>query len=150
MQQPIPHQNEDAIATRTNGYFPRTKPALFRPSTLYIYLVAVLLAARQKLAGEQETLCFPAQNGFRVLDIAEPIRPASGRKESRPKMSAQAHNARRQGHHPFIYACGSRPPRAYRPDRRRGRVAEGGGLLNRYRLVKAYRGFESLRLRQFA
>jgi Protein of unknown function (DUF3617) len=26
-------------------------------------------------------------------------------------------------------------------------VAEGGGLLNRYRLVKAYRGFESLRLR---
>ena len=32
--------------------------------------------------------------------------------------------------------------------RRRGRVAEGGGLLNRYRLVKAYRGFESLRLRQ--
>jgi hypothetical protein len=28
-------------------------------------------------------------------------------------------------------------------------VAEGGGLLNRYRLVKAYRGFESLRLRQF-
>jgi hypothetical protein len=29
-----------------------------------------------------------------------------------------------------------------------GRVAEGGGLLNRYRLVKAYRGFESLRLRQ--
>ena len=27
-------------------------------------------------------------------------------------------------------------------------MAEGGGLLNRYRLVKAYRGFESLRLRQ--
>ena len=26
-------------------------------------------------------------------------------------------------------------------------MAEGGGLLNRYRLVKAYRGFESLRLR---
>jgi hypothetical protein len=26
-------------------------------------------------------------------------------------------------------------------------VAEGGGLLNRYTLVKAYRGFESLRLR---
>ena len=33
--------------------------------------------------------------------------------------------------------------------RRGGRVAEGGGLLNRYRLVKAYRGFESLRLRHF-
>ncbi len=32
--------------------------------------------------------------------------------------------------------------------RRRGRVAEGGGLLNRYRVVKLYRGFESLRLRQ--
>jgi hypothetical protein len=26
-------------------------------------------------------------------------------------------------------------------------VAEGGGLLNRYRVVKPYRGFESLRLR---
>jgi hypothetical protein len=32
--------------------------------------------------------------------------------------------------------------------RRRGRAAEGGGLLNRYRVVKPYRGFESLRLRQ--
>src|SRR5579862_5651767 len=30
---------------------------------------------------------------------------------------------------------------------RRGREAEGGGLLNRYRVVKPYRGFESLRLR---
>ena len=26
-------------------------------------------------------------------------------------------------------------------------MAEGGGLLNRYTLLKAYRGFESLRLR---
>jgi hypothetical protein len=34
------------------------------------------------------------------------------------------------------------------PYRRCGRVAEGGGLLNRYRVVKPYRGFESLRLRQ--
>ena len=31
--------------------------------------------------------------------------------------------------------------------RRRGRAAEGGGLLNRYRVVKPYRGFESPRLR---
>ncbi len=31
---------------------------------------------------------------------------------------------------------------------RRGREAEGGGLLNRYRVFKPYRGFESLRLRQ--
>ena len=31
-----------------------------------------------------------------------------------------------------------------------GRVAEGGGLLNRYRVVKPYRGFESLRLRHSA
>ena len=46
-------------------------------------------------------------------------------------------------------ACGSPPRRAYRPDRRCGRVAEGGGLLNRYRVVKPYRGFESLRLRHF-
>jgi hypothetical protein len=45
-------------------------------------------------------------------------------------------------------ACGSPPPRAYRPSWRCGRVAEGGGLLNRYRVVKPYRGFESLRLRQ--
>jgi hypothetical protein len=44
-------------------------------------------------------------------------------------------------------ACGSRPRRAYRPYRSCGRVAEGGGLLNRYRVVKPYRGFESLRLR---
>ncbi len=44
-------------------------------------------------------------------------------------------------------ACGSPPRRAYRPYRRCGRVAEGGGLLNRYRVVKPYRGFESLRLR---
>jgi hypothetical protein len=35
-----------------------------------------------------------------------------------------------------------------RMPRRRGRAAEGGGLLNRYRVVKPYRGFESLRLRQ--
>jgi hypothetical protein len=31
---------------------------------------------------------------------------------------------------------------------RRGREAEGGGLLNRYRVITPYRGFESLRLRQ--
>ena len=31
-----------------------------------------------------------------------------------------------------------------------GREAEGGGLLNRYRVVKPYRGFESLRLRQYS
>jgi hypothetical protein len=32
--------------------------------------------------------------------------------------------------------------------RRDGRVAEGGGLLNRCRVVKLYRGFESPSLRQ--
>jgi hypothetical protein len=36
------------------------------------------------------------------------------------------------------------------PSWRCGRVAEGGGLLNRYRVVKPYRGFESLRLRQYS
>src|SRR5580704_490900 len=46
-----------------------------------------------------------------------------------------------------LAACGFGPPRAYPPEWRRGRVAEGGGLLNRYRVVKPYRGFESLRLR---
>src|SRR3984957_7456117 len=50
--------------------------------------------------------------------------------------------------YPESAACGSRLRRAYRPDRSCGRVAEGGGLLNRYRVVKPYRGFESLRLRQ--
>jgi hypothetical protein len=49
---------------------------------------------------------------------------------------------------PKSAACGSPRCQAYRPYRRRGRVAEGGGLLNRYRVVKPYRGFESLRLRQ--
>ena len=49
---------------------------------------------------------------------------------------------------PTSAACGSPPRRAYRPYRSCGRVAEGGGLLNRYRVVKPYRGFESLRLRQ--
>ena len=49
---------------------------------------------------------------------------------------------------PRIAACGLLPRRAYRPCGRCGRVAEGGGLLNRYRVVKPYRGFESLRLRQ--
>ena len=49
---------------------------------------------------------------------------------------------------PKSAACGSPPRRAYRPYRRCGRVAEGGGLLNRYRVVKPYRGFESLRLRK--
>jgi hypothetical protein len=44
-------------------------------------------------------------------------------------------------------ACGSPLRRAYPPYRSCGRVAEGGGLLNRYRVVKPYRGFESLRLR---
>jgi hypothetical protein len=51
---------------------------------------------------------------------------------------------------PKSAACGSPRRRAYRPYRRCGRVAEGGGLLNRYRVVKPYRGFESLRLRQFS
>ena len=34
--------------------------------------------------------------------------------------------------------------------RRGGRVAEGGGLLNRYRGLNPYRGFESPSLRQYA
>ena len=33
-------------------------------------------------------------------------------------------------------------------NRRDGREAEGGGLLNRYTIEKSYRGFESLSLRQ--
>ena len=53
-----------------------------------------------------------------------------------------------EGIHGATSACDLRLRRAYRRCRRRGRVAEGGGLLNRYRVVKPYRGFESLRLRQ--
>ena len=64
-------------------------------------------------------------------------------------------NLRREGHKsprsgtpscgPALAMC----PRVghMRDIRRCGRVAEGGGLLNRYRVVKPYRGFESLRLR---
>src|SRR3954470_21064917 len=48
---------------------------------------------------------------------------------------------------PETRACGWSPRRAYPAFRSCGRVAEGGGLLNRYRVVKPYRGFESLRLR---
>jgi hypothetical protein len=55
---------------------------------------------------------------------------------------------RREFGGPESAACGSPLRRAYRPYRSCGRVAEGGGLLNRYRVVKPYRGFESLRLRQ--
>jgi hypothetical protein len=44
-------------------------------------------------------------------------------------------------------ACGWPSRQAYPRSRSCGRVAEGGGLLNRYRVVKPYRGFESLRLR---
>src|SRR6185437_12425639 len=75
-----------------------------------------------------------------------------------PRLPANSGGPGRNAHHqetlfsgqpggPKSAACGMPPRRAYRPCWRRGRVAEGGGLLNRYRLVKAYRGFESLRLR---
>ena len=51
-------------------------------------------------------------------------------------------------------ACNAGRRRAYVaarfPRGRRGREAEGGGLLNRYRVVKLYPGFESLRLRQLS
>ena len=45
---------------------------------------------------------------------------------------------------------GSSPIYWRQPSRRDGRVAEGGGLLNRYRVEKLYRGFESLSLRQIS
>src|SRR5260370_24378105 len=44
-------------------------------------------------------------------------------------------------------ACGSPPRRAYRAQRSCGRVAEGGGFLNRYRGLNPFRGLEYLRLR---
>ena len=59
---------------------------------------------------------------------------------------AESPNGSEQGI-PKSAACGPPLRRAYRAQRSCGRVAEGGGLLNRYRVVKPYRGFESLRLR---
>ena len=54
-----------------------------------------------------------------------------GRWRRRPRRAARA-------------ACNrTTPPLLGLLRRRRGREAEGGGLLNRYTLVKAYRGFES-------
>src|SRR5882724_2450179 len=95
--------------------------------------------SRQKYAGarnserdERASMAFPSPR----TKVRQPVTPCSqplGEHESRQSA-----------------ACGSPPRRAYRPYGRRGRVAEGGGLLNRYRVVKPYRGFESLRLRQFA
>jgi hypothetical protein len=56
-----------------------------------------------------------------------------------------AMGVRRRGSFP---RSGSSPIYWPQPSRRDGRVAEGGGLLNRYRVEKLYRGFESLSLRQ--
>jgi hypothetical protein len=70
------------------------------------------------------------------------------RRHSRRRLVKAAYYNGREFPNLSSAACGRPQRRAYRPDRRRGRVAEGGGLLNRYRVVKPYRGFESLRLRQ--
>jgi hypothetical protein len=72
---------------------------------------------------------------------------AAGAAPDRPASYGGVHNRSVSIESRQSDACGSPPRRAYRPYRRRGRVAEGGGLLNRYRVVKPYRGFESLRLR---
>ena len=81
---------------------------------------------------------------------APPPRTSACRQNTRPSRLFGGFEALFSGQpeSPKSAACGSPPRRAYRPYRRRGRVAEGGGLLNRYRVVKPYRGFESLRLRQ--
>jgi hypothetical protein len=86
-------------------------------------------------------------HGARVT-LLRPRRPASASRDSvtRPKRSAVIKLACEFGS-PKSAACGSPLRRAYRAQRSCGRVAEGGGLLNRYRVVKPYRGFESLRLR---
>ena len=82
--------------------------------------------------GERASMAFPSPR----TKVRQPVTPCS--------QPLGEHDSRQSA------ACGSPPRRAYRPYGRRGRVAEGGGLLNRYRVVKPYRGFESLRLRQFA
>jgi hypothetical protein len=71
-----------------------------------------------------------------------------------PKMATLALRAVRSGLNPGLKSrtCNLVLAARHRvghiqPYRRCGRVAEGGGLLNRYRVVKPYRGFESLRLR---
>jgi hypothetical protein len=85
---------------------------------------------------------------------------------SRPQSPETCTQTRDTGYRPFVRtaceapaplnglgvsesaACGWLSPQAYPRRWSCGRVAEGGGLLNRYRVVKPYRGFESLRLRQ--
>ena len=76
-----------------------------------------------------------------ILSVSRPDKHRRHRATSGPS-SGQV-----PSHHASA-ACGQPPRRAYPAYRSCGRVAEGGGLLNRYRVVKPYRGFESLRLRQ--
>src|SRR5262245_7977073 len=67
---------------------------------------------------------------------------------ARPGKLTSAAGASRRGAHAYAVVQA-----AHRYEmstlRRGGRVAEGGGLLNRYRVVKPYRGFESPSLRHF-
>src|SRR6202020_1620410 len=90
-----------------------------------------------------------AANRTGKFENADPTRVGDNLPKRRRKLDCggwESPSALKLGY-PESAACGSGLRRAYRPDRSCGRVAEGGGLLNRYRVVKPYRGFESLRLR---
>ena len=98
-----------------------------------------------------------SREAMRGFDLKHPG-GCEARRESMENRSAAARDSPRNGTRgggstnappTQSAACGWPPRRAYRPLRSCGRVAEGGGLLNRYRVVKPYRGFESLRLRQY-
>jgi hypothetical protein len=104
-----------------------------------------------RLSDDVRILASVAPPGIKSDSESRPLLPANAAVRFRITLPARRIGGLMAGHKrggPESAACGSPPCQAYRPYRRRGRVAEGGGLLNRYRVVKPYRGFESLRLRQ--
>jgi hypothetical protein len=129
----------DGAAQPEEGTSPnrRVKPMHRRPRARRLFESAPHLrrARNTSVAGTLRRRGFDPRAPSRI-DQFRPI--ASGRSRLNSGESGSLKSA----------ACGTPPCRAYRPCWRRGRVAEGGGLLNRYRVVKPYRGFESLRLRQ--
>ena len=87
-----------------------------------------------------------------VLKFAHVLKYSNRLFRSRHVLSFRQRRARRSCHlagaRAYVRAHLELHPKCIFPHvRRRGRAAEGGGLLNRYRVVKPYRGFESLRLR---
>ena len=133
----LPGERRCGGAIRPKPILPQTSCAITAPSA------RTILDLRTR-AKPRSNCCLQRLN----RDTARPrrCRFLDTRKNKAPRC---CHRGPGVGFEPLFksVACGSPLRRAYRPQRRRGRVAEGGGLLNRYRVVKPYRGFESLRLR---